>query len=318
MSPTLKLHVWPGNWNLPSLDPSCIAAVIFMQLMVPGRFSIVEAVNPDSSITGQFPYLKHENQVVAPLSSILKYVSTLPGAKQDALRDPQGGSQTAWVTYAESNLGDLVANMFYAVERNWAGLTHPTLVKHFPVPQNYYAPQRIRATYQSRLEAVGLWCLPELKEPDNKPRFREEKGAKKRDEIKPKDKFVRVFEREKVAEKARAVLEVLERLLGSDEYFGGGDRPSQLDIIVAAHILLLQIPPFPDPLIKDVLSDSFPNLASHANRIRQQALENVDIPTTTTSTWWSDDVWINRFRMGFMGITLGGIAVSLYTGRLTV
>ncbi|EEB87852.1 hypothetical protein MPER_14631, partial [Moniliophthora perniciosa FA553] len=138
--------------------------------------------------------------------------------------------------------------MFYALERNWSGLTHPALVKHFPIPQNYYAPQRIRATYQTRLEAVGLWCLPQLEQPEDKPRFREERGGKERQKVKPRDKFVRVFEREKVAEKARAALDVLDRLLGDERYFGGGDSPSQLDMKIAAHILLLKVPPFPDPL----------------------------------------------------------------------
>jgi sorting and assembly machinery component 37 len=31
----------------------------------------------------------------------------------------------------------------------------------FPVPQKYYVPGRIRDTYIPRLEAVGLWNLPE-------------------------------------------------------------------------------------------------------------------------------------------------------------
>lgn len=54
-SPTLLvLHIWPAQWDLPSIDPQCIAAVIYMQLTFPGRYSIVECSDPDQSPSGEF------------------------------------------------------------------------------------------------------------------------------------------------------------------------------------------------------------------------------------------------------------------------
>src|SRR4051794_19403671 len=46
------LHIWPGKWSLPSVDPSCLAAVILLQSLIPGRFAIADCLDPDSSPNG--------------------------------------------------------------------------------------------------------------------------------------------------------------------------------------------------------------------------------------------------------------------------
>lgn len=50
---SLVIHVWPRSWDLPSFDPACLAAILYMQIAFPGHFSIAEEVNPDLSPTGQ-------------------------------------------------------------------------------------------------------------------------------------------------------------------------------------------------------------------------------------------------------------------------
>ena len=143
---TLKLHIWPSKWGLPSVEPSCIAAAFYLQLALPGRFSIQECTNPDMSpsgrsvsaemmlrytfdaiFIGQLPYLTHGHHTVAPLSSIVKYVACLTpasipplvaetdaseppfSADVDALLSPlERAQRTAWIAHVESALGDLV------------------------------------------------------------------------------------------------------------------------------------------------------------------------------------------------------------------
>lgn len=100
---TLTLHIWPSKWDLPSIEPSCIVAALYLQLALPGRFSIQECTDPDASpngrsvsaetvlpcaltrgvflfSSGQLPYLSHGHHTVAPLSSIVKYVAALTPA----------------------------------------------------------------------------------------------------------------------------------------------------------------------------------------------------------------------------------------------
>jgi sorting and assembly machinery component 37 len=52
--PGIILHVWPGAWNLPSVEPSCLAAVLYLQHTIPGNFNIVESGNPDVAPTGWY------------------------------------------------------------------------------------------------------------------------------------------------------------------------------------------------------------------------------------------------------------------------
>ena len=141
----LTLHVWPSKWGVPSIEPSCIAAAFYLQLALPGRFSIQECTNPDASpsgrsvsaetappfalklfFIGQLPYLTHGHHSVAPLSSIVKYVAALapasvhPVVEADApepmfsadvdvlLDSSERAQRTAWTAHIEAVLGDLV------------------------------------------------------------------------------------------------------------------------------------------------------------------------------------------------------------------
>ena len=151
MSPSaqgLTLHIWPSKWDLPSIEPSCIVAAFYLQLALPGRFTIQECTNPDASPSGrsvsamtvspcalnlffcfslgQLPYLTHGHHSVAPLSSIVKYVAALaptsipPVMEGDAsepafsadvdvlLNVSERAQRTAWIAHMESALGDLV------------------------------------------------------------------------------------------------------------------------------------------------------------------------------------------------------------------
>ena len=51
-SPELVLHVYPGQWDLPSFDPLCAAALLYLQLAIPGKFIVRTCPEPDSSPTG--------------------------------------------------------------------------------------------------------------------------------------------------------------------------------------------------------------------------------------------------------------------------
>lgn len=131
------LYVWPGRWNLPSIDPSCLAAVLYLQLAIPGQFHIAECANPDLSpngtflfqniyivdfdvlLAGQLPFLTHLHHTISSLPSIFKYASAQHSS--DTARSPnldanlsasEKAQQVAWCAHAESNLGDLVVCPF--------------------------------------------------------------------------------------------------------------------------------------------------------------------------------------------------------------
>jgi len=75
------------------------------------------------------------------------------------------------------------------------------------------------------------------------------------------------FGKEKVIEKARTHLDILSSLLRDKTYFFGNE-PSSLDAIVAAHILLLMVPPLPNDLLRVFITSNYPTLCAHAQRLR--------------------------------------------------
>ncbi|EIN07269.1 hypothetical protein PUNSTDRAFT_104876 [Punctularia strigosozonata HHB-11173 SS5] len=289
----LILHIWPGAWGLSSLHPTCLAAVLYLQLAVPGRFTVAESTNPDASPSGVFPYVTHDKRVVSSLALIVKYVSALPesslrsnGEDKDAdayirpdldksLVNGEKARKVAWCAHVESQLGDLVAHMLFSLNANYWSLTRPTLASQLPIPQRYYVPSRIRASYRPRLEASELWGIPEPEEKESETHglWRKKKDSEVEEEAKEarKHTFKKVFEREKVLEKARATLDIYVRLLGERSFFYH-NRPTTLDITLAAHVLLLTKPPYPDPLLQNLLNDSYPTLVAHAERVHSYCI----------------------------------------------
>ncbi|KAH7871700.1 outer mitochondrial membrane transport complex protein-domain-containing protein [Lentinula edodes] len=302
----IELYVWPARWGLPSIDPASLSLIIYMQLVQPSKFVLVESVNPDLSPTGQLPFLKDGNEIIAPASSIISYlVDDKNGFDTLALKATFNPADAAWLAHAESNLGDLVFHMLYALHANWTELTHASIVYRFPVPQRYYVPHRLRQSYKRRLEGSGLWSLPGIEQETKHI----SKNRAPNEKVNPRDRFLKVFEREKVLEKARTTLDIYTRLLGEGTFFNG-DQPSHLDAIVAAHILLLSRPPFPDPLLQDLVNTSYPSLVAHANRMYARTL-SASLRTRDAAPDHESDVWETRLRFAFIGLTLGGIFTYL-------
>ncbi|KAJ3877289.1 outer mitochondrial membrane transport complex protein-domain-containing protein [Lentinula edodes] len=302
----IELYVWPARWGLPSIDPASLSLIIYMQLVQPSKFVLVESVNPDLSPTGQLPFLKDGNEIIAPASSIISYlVDDRHGFDTSALKATFNPADAAWLAHAESNLGDLVLHMLYALHANWTELTHASIVYRFPVPQRYYVPHRLRQSYKRRLEGSGLWSLPGIEQETKHI----SKNRAPNEKVNPRDRFLKVFEREKVLEKARTTLDIYTRLLGEGTFFNG-DQPSHLDAIVAAHILLLSRPPFPDPLLQDLVNTSYPSLVAHANRMYARTL-SASLRTRDAAPDHESDVWETRLRFAFIGLTLGGIFTYL-------
>ncbi|EGN95396.1 hypothetical protein SERLA73DRAFT_186359 [Serpula lacrymans var. lacrymans S7.3] len=328
------LHIWPGKWNLSSIDPICLAAVLYLQLTIPGKFQIVECVNPDLSSSGYLPFLTHGHVHVSTLSAIISFVTSLSKSSpasgatdiEASLNNSDKAKRTAWFAHVESGVGDLVSHMFYSLDANYRGLTHPTLASMLPIPQRYYVPGRIRDSYKPRLEASELWSLPGIEQEKESP-F----GEKEKKKDNSKDKYVRVFEQEKVLAKARSCLDLYANLLQGKPFFFG-DRIAVLDVYFAAHVLLLLDAPFPDPLISSLLKESYPSLVDHARLVKtetsahgathtletslSQSLSAV-IPRLFSSTQKAevksdaDDVRFSRMRWAWITLAIGAVIYRL-------
>jgi sorting and assembly machinery component 37 len=110
--------------------------------------------------------------------------------------------------------------MLYSVPSNWANMTYQVLFSMFPLPQRSFVPARIREVYKPRLEAAGLWSIPEPKKETTKPFQQVSQEAEKAENA---NIFLQAFDKEKAAEKAKFTLDIYSRLL-KEPYFSGHDR----------------------------------------------------------------------------------------------
>lgn len=107
-------------------------------------------------------------------------------------------------------------------------------------------------------------------------------------------------------------------------------RPTTLDIVLAAHVLLLLNPPYPDPFLQTLIDTSYPTLSAHARRVYAQALgsgspaRSALIPRFSWSSLipWPpatkkqikkspEDMHYDRMRWGFYGLAIGSLAAYM-------
>ncbi|CAE6437473.1 unnamed protein product [Rhizoctonia solani] len=285
-STELVLHIWPAQWELPSLDPQCIAAVLYLQLTFPGRYSIVECTDPDQSPSGQLPFLTHEHIEVSPLPSIISYLESLARAEAqtaDVTLDAkimlsEAHRAVAWKAYITSELGDILAHQLF-VEHYWT-FTYRSLAKLMAFPQRLYLPSRLRKMHQPRLEAIGMWDAHFIEEPEaTKPTTK----APQQLGIPPAQTYKHAFARERLLDKARKAFDLLSALLNENDFIYG-DSATTTDIIMAAYILPMLYIPFPDSRISTELRTSYNSLTLHAERILEIAQSKQLAPTLETPT----------------------------------
>ncbi|KDN51682.1 hypothetical protein RSAG8_00229, partial [Rhizoctonia solani AG-8 WAC10335] len=285
-SAELVLHVWPAQWELPSLDPQCIAAILYLQLTFPGRYSIVECTDPDQSPSGQLPFLTHEHTEVSPLPSIISYLESLARAeaqKADVTLDAklklsEAQRAVAWKAYITSELGDILAHQLF-VEHYWT-FTHSSLAQLMTFPQRLYLPGRLRRMHQPRLEAIGMWDAHFIEEPESsKPTTK----APQQPGVPPAQVYKHAFARERLLDKARKAFDLLSSLLNGNDFIYE-DRATTTDIIMAAYILPMLYIPFPGSRISTELRQSYSTLALHAERFLEIAQREKLAPTLETPT----------------------------------
>ncbi|KAK7020448.1 hypothetical protein R3P38DRAFT_3397759 [Favolaschia claudopus] len=315
--PLPVLHIWPGEWGLLSIHPPCLVAALYLQLTIPGKFNIAHCTNPDSSPSGTLPFLTHNQQVVTSLSSILKYISGLEGNEYKAvnidadLNAFETAQNAAWCSHVEAKLGDLTSYMLFSNPANWQKHTGLTLAYALPIPQRYYVPSRIRNMYRSRLEAAGLWPHESIE--SRRPLFPSSTGLRASSDD-HKEQIAQTFQHEKIVQLARDSLDIYARLLGTKRLIYH-EQLTTLDIMLAAHVLLIVKPPFPDKLLADLLNDSYPTLVSHAEHILSRSMQSPPSILPQRREKSEEETRYERVTWGWVALALGSIGLFLLSSH---
>jgi sorting and assembly machinery component 37 len=281
------------------------------------------------------------------------------------------------------------AHTLYSLDDNYLNVTLPAFASLLPVPQRYYVPGRIRESYRPRLEAAGLWRLAGEEERQELGESSSRRtgffGTRKEKVLDEKTIYKKTFERNRVghphdlfgktdscmlpgprestlyfpAIRATPLRQgillpqpvsplLLQRALCTHP--AGIWSPTPPDILLASHVLLLTAPPFPDRILRDLLTNEFPSLTAHAARVYAHAalatIPHVSSPATSagralrsllprhlplrrSSRGGStkrvakkerspEEVRFDRMRWGWIALTLTALAVFVRTGGIGV
>lgn len=101
---TAVLRIWSGSDDTLSSDPDCLAALLYLQLAIPRRFTVTRCANQET-----LPALVHNGKTVHGLSSIIHRVSGHEfDADIDKSLDAMDRAKTvAWCAYVKSSVADL-------------------------------------------------------------------------------------------------------------------------------------------------------------------------------------------------------------------
>ncbi|KAL7416206.1 hypothetical protein BDY24DRAFT_258274 [Mrakia frigida] len=314
MALPLTLHVFSGSWSLPSVDPASINAACYLQLAFPGRWSLCESNDPDSSPNGQLPYLQHGPHLISSLPSILIYLaklapesvsllppselnsgSTSPTASKsrgsdldEKLSEGKRAEGVAWKAVIEGELADLSYCLFSPTD-NYA-LFHDHLAQNLSFPQSHYLPNRLRAVHQQRLLAVGLWDIADAPASSSSSRRERDERLgitgtveKLQTPLQSASKSLpSKFGEQELIARAQSTLSLLSTVLASSstDFFFDSRAPTTTDLYLFSNLSLILLPPFPSATLPDHIRTTYPNLQAHTLRVL-----SLCFPPDSPNTW---------------------------------
>lgn len=300
----LELHVWGAAFGLPSIDPSCLAAIaLFRQCFEPEEWVLIPAHDPSASILGGLPALKHGTTWVAGYANIIKYwnnqldeYSTI----DRTLSPQQLADCTAYLAFLESRGLPLLDLSLYVSSENYTSCTKPALGDLLTWPSSWLLPGRLRARAKRRSEHLGLKGLDvdtaedrQSKEPGLTAQIPASlrKSTQTVSSLLGRDLRKNKFRLDAVSSE---FLDPLEEMLGQKEWLFG-DMPSSADCLAVSVLALMYMPKdLPNPWLKSTIDTKHPRLAKWIEKQTTALSGNLEDASSIVGeqrSFWVDLPW---------------------------
>ncbi|KAL4227904.1 metaxin 1 [Mactra antiquata] len=235
----VHLNVWPGEWDLPSADPNCLATLAYCRFSgVPVK--IHKDVNPWRSPSGNFPWMKHKDISQTKVTDIFSYLRKQKWGSDFNLSVKQSADAVAFVALIEERLLPGFLHLWWMERDTYTNITRPFYNKATPLPFKFWIPKR----YYTRAEQtiyIG-------------------QGSQN---ISQADIDTKVYR------DAKDCLTYLSHKLGDQNYFFG-DMPSSLDAIVFGYIAPLLNAPLNSNQLTNHIRTFCDNLNTHCCNIKRE------------------------------------------------
>lgn len=302
----LDVYTWGPAFGLPSIDPECLAILLYMKEALPSDvWRIIPCNDPSISPSNLLPALNHNGAWTSGYLPIIEYVKSHVRCKNndDGLGPAQQADAVAYCAFLTANAAPLVDLSLYVSAANWSTTTRPAYSTLLPFPLTWTLPPLIRAEAIKRAEHLGLAELDTDFDPngglhltagrDALPEtFRRHLPARTkktlREEMTPEQAAaIRLFS---VAEDCLSVLDTLMVGKGDEgmkpSFFRSNKGLSSADYLAYAYIALMMAPPVPRSFLKDYIQAETPKLAIIGEWTSAQRLDfsPTQLPTLLEST----------------------------------
>ncbi|KAJ2959364.1 hypothetical protein NQZ79_g5177 [Umbelopsis isabellina] len=297
----LQLYVWGPAFDVPSIDPSCLALEAYLRV-TSADFTVVYANDPQLSPTGvlnihckgQLPLLKDGPVWVAGAKRIIAHLSKNSLNANASLTAEQAADSLAYISLIEEKLFDCLLFTWYADQTNFVKSIRPTYAKLLPFPTRYLVPIRLRNNAKARLEKYDV----EIKDDDSQLLSSETEDLKKLMETGWHHMY----------SLARETYKILDTKLGEKDYFFG-EQPSTLDCMVFGYLALHMYPMLPHHRLRVILTTEFPRLALFCDRFKKSFFDEAlpqsesasDVPTLWKSFTQSPLEFFSSIKTNILG-----------------
>ncbi|CAH1796960.1 unnamed protein product [Owenia fusiformis] len=242
------LRIWSGDWDLPSVDYNCLAAMAYCKFTeTPVTFQGTN--NPFWSKTGGLPVLKHEGGSEYNLTDIINFLRKQGRNAEFGLSKKQNADILAYTSLIEEKLLPALLYCQWVDTKNLDDFTRPWYFKAMPFPFRYYLPASLEKSMDDKVRSM-CGC-----------------GTLTNADIE-----------KKVYREARECLNQLSNKLGTFDFFYG-KNPTYLDAVIFGYLAVLYKTPLPNNPLKHHIQ-SCDNLVRFINRILHRFFQLTPEETT--------------------------------------
>ncbi|KAL8700611.1 MAG: hypothetical protein Q9201_005353 [Fulgogasparrea decipioides] len=272
----LQLHVWGPAFDLPSIDPQCLATIAYLSQAVPqGEWELVASSDPTYSPTGELPALLDNSIWVGGFQNITRHLHERFGGQRDLdlERSPQDRADiSAYTSFLETHGQPLIDLSLYVSSENYHASTRPAYSHILQWPNTWLLPPQRRAAAKGRTDHLHFTSLdldapggegeaetPQFPAGTEVPRLMRSTQQTVSSLVKQPQHAAR-FRLEALAE---SFFEPLAQLLRGKYYMLSENRVTSLDCLALGYLSLALVPEVPSSWLSHLMKSRYPRLCHY-------------------------------------------------------
>ncbi|KAL8813963.1 MAG: hypothetical protein Q9223_006782 [Gallowayella weberi] len=288
----LQLHVWGPAFNLPSIDPQCLAAIAYLSQAVPqSEWELVPSSDPTLSPTRELPALRDDLSWIAGFQNIIAHLLEKSDGDWDLDRNCTSQDRadiSAYTSFLSSRAQILLDLSLYVSSENYHTSTRPAYARILHWPNTWLLPPQRHAAAKARTDHLNFASLSldtADKDAESKSQFAAgtEIPTRVLQSTRSKTKVGRLAKEQHAARirldgLAEGLFEPLVKLLRGNDYMLSQDRLTSLDCLALGYLSLALVPEMPQPWLSQLMRSKYPSLCRYVEILARQSFSGSPKP----------------------------------------